>query len=353
MKTDVLIIGGGMAGLRLAQLLSKSGVAFHLVEARDRLGGRMLTERVNGGTFDMGPAWFWPGQPRIAELAASHGIGVFEQYADGDLVYEDERGGVAKHNFSSMAGSLRLDAGFGALIHAMATSLPGGKISLSCPVSDLIRGGEDIIAKTPRSDIVAKCVALAVPPRLIAASVNFDPPLASVAMETLQAVPTWMAGHAKALIVFERPFWREAGLSGGAMSRRGPLAEIHDASPKQGGPSALFGFVGLPPAHRQDEQALKAAILAQLRKLFGEQASSPIALIVKDWALDMNTATHRDTEQLRAHPVYGTPLALQNLWNGKLQFAATEFAPHFGGFAEGAIEAAENSFAAFAGQFAR
>ena len=39
----VVIIGGGLAGLHAARLPQSAGIAFCLVEARDRLGGRILT----------------------------------------------------------------------------------------------------------------------------------------------------------------------------------------------------------------------------------------------------------------------------------------------------------------------
>ena len=42
-QTQVAIIGGGLAGLPAAHLLHRAGVSFQLFEARDRLGGRILT----------------------------------------------------------------------------------------------------------------------------------------------------------------------------------------------------------------------------------------------------------------------------------------------------------------------
>ncbi len=56
------------------------------------------------------------------------------------------------------------------------------------------------------------------------------------------AVPGWMAGQAKALAFYDRPFCREAGLSGSAFSQAGPLGEPQDASPPGAGEAALFGF---------------------------------------------------------------------------------------------------------------
>lgn len=66
--TDVLIVGGGLAGLSMADALHRAGRKFALLEARDRLGGRIKAARVGDSAFDLGPAWFWAGQPRIAAL---------------------------------------------------------------------------------------------------------------------------------------------------------------------------------------------------------------------------------------------------------------------------------------------
>ena len=56
-----------------------------------------------------------------------------------------------------------------------------------------------------------------------------------------QETATWMAPPAKFFAVYDRPFWRKAGLSGTAQSFVGPLGEIHDATTASG-KAALFGF---------------------------------------------------------------------------------------------------------------
>ena len=62
--TQVAIVGGGLAGLHAARLLHAAGVDFVLIEARDRLGGRILTADAAGlpceEGFDLGPSWYWP-----------------------------------------------------------------------------------------------------------------------------------------------------------------------------------------------------------------------------------------------------------------------------------------------------
>ena len=137
------------------------------------------------------------------------------------------------------------------------------------------------------------------------------------------------------------PFWRAAGLSGDAMSRCGPLVEIHDASPASGSGGALFGFIGVPPDRRHDTSALRTHVLAQLNRLFGPAAAEPTEVLIKDWALDPHTAAPLDHQPLFSHPDYGLPSDLRDLWEGKLVFAGTEVAGQFGGYLEGALEAAE------------
>ena len=47
-ETDVVIVGGGLAGLAAARRLDRAGVAWRLVEAGGRLGGRVATDVVDG-----------------------------------------------------------------------------------------------------------------------------------------------------------------------------------------------------------------------------------------------------------------------------------------------------------------
>ncbi|MGC8202044.1 flavin monoamine oxidase family protein [Aliiroseovarius sp. PTFE2010] len=344
MQTDTLIIGGGLAGLFLAARLSALGHDFLLAEARPRLGGRIATLHQDGGAFDMGPAWFWPGQPRIAQLITQLGLSRFDQYAHGDLIYEDDQGQpIRGQGFASMQGSYRLTGGLGQLITGLSDQIDAGRVHLGTPITGLARHTDAITATVQTGQtIAARRAVLAIPPRL-ASDIVFDPDLPGPAHAAMKATATWMAGHAKAVAIYDRAFWREAGLSGDAMSRFGPLSEIHDASPAQGGPYALFGFLGVPPQARADEQALKQHILAQLTRIFGPDAASPVTLAVKDWAFDRFTANGLDQQPLFAHPDYGLPAALSGLWNGKLIFGGTEVAPEFGGYLEGALEAAENA----------
>lgn len=138
MQTDTLIVGGGLAGLALAEGLARAGIGFRLVEARDRFGGRILTKTHGAGGFDMGPAWFWPGQPRMDALVQRLGLRRFEQFSDGAALQEDERGALRQgYGIASMRGSWRLEGGLGALIHALEARLSAGLTQLNAVVTHL------------------------------------------------------------------------------------------------------------------------------------------------------------------------------------------------------------------------
>ncbi len=339
-----LIIGGGLSGLALAEVLERQGHDYLLLEARDRFGGRIETVHHAGGYFDMGPAWFWSGQPRIAALIERMKLEPFAQHSTGNLTFEDAQGQVQHgRGLSPMQGSWRLKGGLAALTSSLGARVPNSRKRLSAQVQTLTKGAQGITARlTDGENIKADRAVLALPPR-IAAEIMYSPTLPDGALSAMRAVPTWMAGQAKAVAVYDTPFWRDAGLSGDATSRRGPMVEIHDASPDEGGPFALFGFIGIPPEGRRDTALLRQHLCAQLTRLFGPDAATPVHLFVKDWAFDPFTSTAADSEPLFVHPTYGLPPAVDHLWDGVLHFAGTEVAAEFGGYAEGALEAAETA----------
>ena len=65
---------------------------------------------------------------------------------------------------------------------------------------------------------------------------------------------------------------------------------------------------------------------------------------MKDWAVDPCTSTTLDLQPLYAHPAYGMPKLLKDLWQGRVVFGGSEVATQFGGYLEGALEAAEHAF---------
>ena len=345
-ETDILIVGGGLSGLALADHLHRAEADFALLEARNRFGGRIKVLESDGVGVDLGPSWFWPGQPRIAGLAERFGLTIFEQYAKGALSYENERGEVLRdQGWASMQGSLRIQGGMSKLIDALYRVLPSQQMVLNCKITKLVRAGEVTKVLDENGVVVARAkrVVLTLPPRL-ASCMEFEPALPDASVAAMRNIPTWMAGHAKFVAIYDRPFWREAGLSGDAMSRHGPMMEIHDAGDPSFESGALFGFLGVPAVVRLDHRTeIIDACISQLERIFGPAASQPINVYLQDWADEKETAIQLDHEPPAGHPAYGLPTQLTALWNEQLVFGSTEIASQFGGFLEGALEAAEST----------
>lgn len=344
LAADVIVIGGGLSGLMATWQLQSAGVDAHLLEARERLGGRVQTVDEQAHC-DLGPSWFWRGQPLIATLLEHFELPFFEQHAAGDLLVEQPDGQVVRMpGPSPMAGSLRVGGGMAQLARRIAQKIDPSTIHLSCAVQGIEQrdGGVVITAVNPQNHrhFQANRLALAIPPRL-AASLNFTPALPTAVLNNLHSVHTWMSGHAKFFAVYDKPFWREKGLCGTAISRKGPLAEMHDASPNSGEAFSLMGFYGLHAVQRGELTAvnLKDLALTQLASIYGEEAKHPRTVYLQDWSQEPFTASKLDLQAIPSHPEYGFSLQLGEVWQGKLDFISTESSFGNGGLVEGALEA--------------
>ena len=81
---QVLIIGGGFSGIAAAKKLHESGITFQVLEARDRLGGRVYTRQLSDDLYvDLGGQWIGPTQDRIYELCEEFDLQTFETYDTG------------------------------------------------------------------------------------------------------------------------------------------------------------------------------------------------------------------------------------------------------------------------------
>jgi monoamine oxidase len=84
---DVLVVGAGLAGLTAARELAAAGRSVLVLEARDRVGGRIVNEDIGDGKIvEMGGQWAGPTQDKILGLAAELGIGTFPTYDTGRKV---------------------------------------------------------------------------------------------------------------------------------------------------------------------------------------------------------------------------------------------------------------------------
>lgn len=86
-EADVVVVGAGLAGLVAARDCVAAGASVVVLEARERVGGRLLNEPIgDGNVVEVGGQWIGPGQDRLAALAASLGIDTFPTYGAGENV---------------------------------------------------------------------------------------------------------------------------------------------------------------------------------------------------------------------------------------------------------------------------
>ncbi|MEW6997217.1 flavin monoamine oxidase family protein [Colwelliaceae bacterium BS250] len=372
MNTHTVIIGAGLSGLYAASLLEKQGVDYIVIEARPRIGGRILSSsiidnvsnnndinntRSCDGLFDLGPSWFWPQQnPKFSQLIQQLNLSSFKQHETGDYLFQRAQNTPIeryKQEQIPSQGSMRVNGGMQAVVDKLSQKIPINRLRLNTKVFQIEYSDQTelnrvhITNENNQQVIEASNVIFALPHRLLAESITLIPDLPVDIKNNFLKKPTWMAAHAKFTAVYEQPFWYDNNLSGSASSQVGPLVEIHDATTPSG-QGALFGFVGIDAQTRQqiglDE--VKQAALKQLVDLFGEQGQNPLAVELIDWSQEAFTATKADKNAPSDHPNYGLPKGVERLHAHGWYFSGTESAHHNGGYLEGALEASKNAIQA-------
>ncbi len=92
-RCDVVVVGAGIAGLTAARTLLSAGRTVSGHEARDRVGGRLLSVGDSDGAVDLGATWFWPDEPQVQSLVAELGVRTFQQSLFGDALFEPDAHG--------------------------------------------------------------------------------------------------------------------------------------------------------------------------------------------------------------------------------------------------------------------
>lgn len=368
-KPKIAIVGAGLSGLYAAYKLQKmGGTDYVLLESRDVPGGRILTlsARQMGAPgsaasgvvdyFDLGPSWFWPDfQPELSELIEELGLQRYPQHEAGDMLIERERGRpvVRTSGYISSSTAMRIHGGMGTLIAALQDQLDSARIHTGQTVRYIRQTEQGLEVESHDASYQATIwnvdhVLLAIPPRLVQATIAFSPALPLALSQSWKQTATWMAPHAKYVAIYATPFWRKQGLSGEARSGLGPLVEIHDASTAHG-QAALFGFVGVPAPVRNTlgQSEIRALCRAQLSRLFGSKAGSPTADFLKDWAADPHTAIEADRASTGQHASAPPSQAALGPWKGCLTGVASEWSMRFPGYLAGAIDAVDRALLAW------
>lgn len=327
---DVVIIGAGASGLRLAGKLSKAGISAVVLEARDRVGGRLLT--VEHGV-DLGATWFWRNEQDVLDVITECSLEAFPQYAAGNMMFQ-KPGTVQEldgNPFDQQAW--RIAGGMQQLVRRLEQVLPAGTVHLSTPVT-AVQFGDDVCVTTEEGEWRAQHVVIALPPATALANINFVSALPEELVSIASRTPVWMGAVTKVVAIYDTPFWRSHGLAGSAMSYVGPLREIHDISDRDTSFGALFGFCR--------ESVDERVVIEQLVALFGPEAASPRSILIKDWTDSVFTSPPNVAE-LNDYQLFGSRVLTESHMNGRLHFTSTETAIDAPGHIQGALSAARRT----------
>jgi monoamine oxidase len=440
-EVDVAVVGAGLAGLVAARELRRAGKSVVVLEARDRVGGRVLNADIGDGkVVEVGGQWAGPTQTRVLALARELGIETFATHTHGESLIEWRsrliryQGAIPRVNavvlfdvaqaqtrIDRMAKRVPLDApwlapkaklwdsqtvetwlrrnvvtsgarellrilveavwaadaadvsllhllfythsagGFDGLIGteggAQQDRFVGGSQLLALKLGEEL--GDDVVLEAPvrrmehsasgvrmvadGREFSAGAAIVAVPPALCG-RIAYDPPLPAIRDQLTQRMPQGTV--IKCMAVYERPFWREAGLSGQATSIEGPVKVIFDNSPPGGSPGVLLGFLEGRQARELGEwraEARRGAVVDCFRRIFGPDAANPLDYVEKVWAQEEWT---RGCYGCYMPPggwiSYGRALRASI---GPIHWAGAETATVWNGYMDGAVQSGERAAA--------
>jgi putrescine oxidase len=385
---DVVIVGAGAAGTTAANELRKAGLSVAVLEARDRVGGRLWTDVIEGATLEIGGQWVSPDQDALIETVAELGLETYSRYRDGDSVYVGPEGTAARFTgemFPVSAETERVIAEITAELDAMVAEIDPdkpwehpraiewdtisweawlrartdddeavrnlafatGSAMLTKPIhafsllqsllmaasagsyshlvdADFIldkrvvgglqqvplllaeRLGDDVFLGQPVrtlewSDASAGSAAPAVTVKTDSMTVRARYAIlahAPVLYSRIQFVPALprrqhqlhqhisMGFVIKVHAVYERPFWREQGLSGTAFSPYELAHEAYDNTNHGDERGTLVGFVSdrnADDVFRLSASERRERILESLSHYYGPEAKNPIVYYESDW----------------------------------------------------------------------
>lgn len=443
LDTDVAVLGAGLSGLTAARDLVRAGLRVTVIEARDRLGGRVCNEPLDDGgqVVEVGGQWVGPGQHRVAALIEDLGLRTFPTHDEGrHLVWFGGRlrsyagriprigaltiadVGLAQQRLERLARTVPLDRPWDApraaeldartfaqwirrtcrtdggrrffdvvcaavwatdaanvsLLHVLFYVHSAGGLDELLDTSggaqqDRVVGGTQLLAEGLADRIGREHILLAEPVRRVAwdddgvalhtdartvrarrailtgppamlGRLAYDPPLPAERDLLTQRVPN--GAVIKCMAVYERPFWREQGLSGQAASDEGPVQVVFDNTPPSGAPGVLLGFLEGPHAvalSSATAEERRAVVVEAFTRFFGPQAATPTRYIEKDWSAEEWTrGCYGGHLPPGVWTQFGPALARPV---GPLHWAGSETGTHWSGYIDGAVESGERAAA--------
>lgn len=336
-----IIVGAGLSGLLVAYRLKQAGKKIKVIEARDRIGGRIHTLVSKGNTpVEMGATWLWNTNKNLIHLLKELDLPVFEQYMDGPAYVQYFSNSPAQPvDIPPQEISYRIVGGTSALVQKLADILTEEELILNETVRSIEYKNDQLNIQTNSSSYIADEIVLALPPRLITESIHFEPGLPKDVIETAQNTHTWMEDSIKVALTYREAFWRKRNLAGAVFSNSGPINEFYDQTNSEETTFALCGFMNsayrtLTKAERENKTR------EQMTQVFGEEATDYFSYEETVWANEIFTKPPASST-LFPHQNNGNPIYRQALFDGRLFFSSAECSPQTPGYMDGAVFMAE------------
>jgi monoamine oxidase len=334
----ILIIGAGLSGLLTAYRLKKEDIPFKILEARSRVGGRINTVLgADNIPVEMGATWFSDQHRHLLALLGELGIGYFEQYMEGNVLYQASSAAPAEAiQIPAQAPSYRISGGTSHLIKTLYNELGENAVLLDQTVTE-IKFREDAVEVIANEAFKADKVVLALPPKLWAKKIAFEPQLPSNLLVVATQTHTWMEDSIKVALSFRKPFWQEQNLSGMLFSNPGPVIEFYDHSNYDRSKFALCGFVNSSYKSLYFEER-KARVLDQLKSAYGSEIEGYIDYTECVWSNEANTFVPSEIAHF-PHQNNGNPIFKNTFFEDKLLISSAESASQSPGYMDGAVYA--------------
>ncbi|MEX0579477.1 MAG: flavin monoamine oxidase family protein [Mycobacterium sp.] len=242
----------------------------------------------------------------------------------------DVIGGAQQDHFP--AGSHQIAA-------TMAAEL-GERVRLNAAVTRIEWSDAAVAVMSSGGVVEARRAIVAIPPahRL---DIDIAP---APRIEYQQLSQRWPQGAlTKAYAAYDRPFWRDRGLSGQSLSDEGPVFITFDVGPESGGPGVLLGFVDARGFDALSAERRRSSALAGFAAIFGPQAASPIDYLDQRWGAESfapggPTAAVPPGSWTQFGSLLRQPV-------GPLHWAGTETADEWTGFMDGAVRSGQRAAA--------
>lgn len=234
----------------------------------------------------------------------------------------------------------RIVGGSQAICELIAEGL-AGSVRLGAAVSEISQDGDSVTVTAGGAPVRARRAIVAMAPNLCS-RIRFEPQLPGRREQLTERMAS--GALTKCTAVYERPFWREQGLTGEAVSDAGPLETSFDNSPPGGEPGVLVGFISGRAAVEHALRGLserRRLVTEGLDRMFGEAARYPLSYHEQAWSEERWSAGGPVCS-----PAPGTLTAYGDELRrpaGRVHWAGAETATVWCGYMDGAVQSGERA----------